>query len=91
MLTEMRAGESVQATFEAVIDLHGIQQSMPVQLAVNKQENGGLLIALAKPLIINAASFGLAESVEQLREIAGLPSINNNVVIDFTLQFDVAD
>ena len=91
MLSAMSAGETVQATFDAVIDLHGMQQSMPVELAVNKQESGGLLIVLAKPLIINAASFGLAESVEQLREIAGLPSINNNVVVDFTLQFDVAD
>ena len=91
MLAGMSAGETVQATFDAVIDLHGMQQSMPVELAVNKQESGGLLIVLAKPLIINAASFGLAESVEQLREIAGLPSINNNVVVDFTLQFDAAD
>ena len=91
MLAGMSAGETVQATFDAVIELHGIQQNMPVELAVNKQESGGLLVVLAKPLIINAASFGLAESVEQLREIAGLPSINNNVVVDFTLQFDVAD
>ena len=91
MLAGMSAGETVQATFDAVIELHGIQQNMPVELAVNKQESGGLLVVLAKPLIINAASFGLAESVEQLREIAGLPSINNNVVVDFTLQFDAAD
>ena len=91
MLAGMSAGETVQATFDAVIELHGIQQNRPVELAVNKQESGGLLVVLAKPLIINAASFGLAESVEQLREIAGLPSINNNVVVDFTLQFDAAD
>jgi len=45
-------------------------------------------VVLAKPLIINAATFGLSVAVEQLREIAGLPSINNNVVVDFTLQFD---
>jgi len=91
MLAGMSVGETIQATFDAVIELHGIQQNMPVELTVNKQESGGLLVVLAKPLIINAASFGLAESVEQLREIAGLPSINNNVVVDFTLQFDAAD
>ena len=91
MLAGMSVGETIQATFDAVIELHGIQQNMPVELTVNKQESGGLLVVLAKPLIINATSFGLAESVEQLREIAGLPSINNNVVVDFTLQFDAAD
>ena len=68
--------------------LAACQQTMSVELAVTKLRGGGLLVSLAKPLIVNAASFGLAESVEQLREIAGLPSINNNVVIDFTLQFD---
>ncbi len=87
-LASSSAGQSFRASYEATIDIRGTQQTMTVELAVTKLRGGGLLVTLAKPLIVNAASFGLAESVEQLREIAGLPSINNNVVVDFTLQFD---
>lgn len=87
-LAAMSSGESVRATYDASIELHGTEQMLAAELLVNKLANGSLQVSLAKPLIINAASFGLAESVEQLREIAGLPSINNNIVVDFTLQFD---
>lgn len=87
-LAASNPGQSFMASYDATIDIHGTKQTMTVELAVTKLSDGGLLVTLAKPLIVNAASFGLAESVEQLREIAGLPSINNNVVVDFTLQFD---
>lgn len=87
-LGALDAGDSVMATYDATIDLHGTQQSMALDVVVTGLKGGGLLVSLTRPLIVNAASFGLAESVEQLREIAGLPSINNNVVVDFTLQFD---
>jgi len=87
-LAASNPGQSFMESYDATIDIHGTKQTMTVELAVTKLRDGGLLVTLAKPLIVNAASFGLAESVEQLREIAGLPSINNNVVVDFTLQFD---
>jgi len=88
MLAASNPGQSFMQSYDATIEIGGMQQTMNIELAVTKLRGGGLLVSLAKPLIVNAASFGLAESVEQLREIAGLPSINNNVVIDFTLQFD---
>ena len=91
MLDSLDAGDSYRASYQAGINLHGMQQTMPIELVVSKQKGGGLLVVLARPLIVNAASFGLTESVEQLRVIAGLPSINNNVVVDFTLQFDAVD
>ena len=87
-LAALATGESFRDTFPATIDLHGSQLNMPMEVAVSKLQNGSLLVSLTKPLIVNVAAFGLAESVEQLREIAGLPSINNNIVVDFTLQFD---
>lgn len=87
-LAGLAAGGSFEADYEATVDLHGVQQTLPLAVVVSGLQNGGLLVTLARPLIVNAASFGLAEGVEQLRVIAGLPSINNNVVVDFTLQFD---
>jgi len=87
-INTMSAGDTRMQTYDAVVDLHGIEATVSVEVMVTALKNGGLLVSLARPLIINAGTFGLADSVEQLREIAGLPSINNNVVVDFTLQFD---
>ena len=87
-LASLQPGESYRATHAATLDLHGMQQPLSVEVVVSGLQQGGLLVSLVKPLILNVASYGLAESVEQLREIAGLPSINNNIVVDFTLQFD---
>ena len=88
MLKSLAAGESMSMAYEATVDLHGATQVVTLDVLVSGLKEGGLLVTLARPLIIHAAAFGLADSVEQLREIAGLPSINNNVVVDFTLQFD---
>jgi hypothetical protein len=87
-LASLQPGESYRATHAATLDLHGSEQSLSIDVVISGLQGGGLLVSLAKPLIVNAASFGLAASVEQLREIAGLPSINNNIVVDFTLQYD---
>jgi polyisoprenoid-binding protein YceI len=87
-LNNMTAGDTVRTTVEAMLDLHGMVQPLTLDLVITGLKEGGLQVSLARPLILNASTFGLAEGVEQLREIAGLPSINNNVVVDFTLQFD---
>jgi polyisoprenoid-binding protein YceI len=87
-LNSLSAGDSIRTTYEAILDLHGIVQTLSLDVVVTGLKGGGLQVVLARPLILNAASFGFADEVEQLREIAGLPSINNNVVVDFTLQFD---
>ena len=90
-LSGLAPGESFRAGYDAGVSLHGMEQTVSLEVVVTGLQDGGLLVTLARPLIINAATFGLAEGVEQLREIAGLPSINNNVVVDFTLQLDAAD
>lgn len=91
MLRSMDAGKSMRTMTDATIALSGAEQTVSIDVVITGLQDGGLLVSLARPLIINAASFGLADEVEQLREIAGLPSINNNVVVDFTLQFDAAN
>ena len=87
-LNSLEAGDSYMATYDATIEMNGMQQTVALEVVVSGLKGGGLLVALARPLILNVAVFGFAEGVEQLREIAGLPSINNNIVVDFTLQFD---
>lgn len=87
-LSALAVGESFRNSYPVTIELHGSEQSMETEVVVTKLQEGKLLVSLTRPLLINVAAFGLAEAVEQLREIAGLPSINNNIVVDFTLQFD---
>ena len=86
-LDAMAAGSSVTASHNASIALHGVSQELAVDLLVTKLDADSIQVQNARPLIVAAGSFGLAEAVEQLREIAGLPSINPNVVVDFTLVY----
>jgi hypothetical protein len=55
---------------------------------LSKTSDSRIEIQPAQPIIIGAGLFGLAAGVEALREVAGLPSINPNVVVDFSLSFD---
>ena len=88
-LSALRAGDTLRKEYQASIDLHGQSQDVTADIVVTKSADGGLLVNLAKPLLINASMFGLADKVEELKDIAKLPSINHTVVVDFSLQFDV--
>jgi len=77
----------MSGSYTAVIELHGISQELAVDLGIIKLDADRIQVQNARPLIVAAGSFGLAEAVEQLREIAGLPAINPNVVVDFTLVY----
>jgi polyisoprenoid-binding protein YceI len=86
-LDAMAAGSSTTTSTTASLDLHGMSQELAVDLNIIKLDADSIQVQNVKPLIVAAGSFGLAEAVEQLREIAGLPAINPNVVVDFTLVY----
>jgi len=46
------------------------------------------LVVSERPVVISATQFGLAEGVESLRKIAGLPSISVAVPVSFVLSFN---
>jgi polyisoprenoid-binding protein YceI len=87
-LDAMTPGVSSKGAYVASVNLHGVTQEINAELEVLKSDADTLQIWLAKPLIVGSATFGLLEGVEQLKEIAGLPSINPNVVVDFTLVYN---
>lgn len=87
VLNDLPVGGSMTGPFMATVDLHGISQELSADLQILKLDEGTLQVQTARPLIVGAGAFGLAEAVEQLREIAGLPSINPNVVVTFTLVY----
>ena len=83
----MPVGMPISGTYTASLSLHGMQQELSADLALVKLTNNTLMVSLARPLVISAAGFGLGEGVEQLRNLAGLTTINPNVVIDFSLLY----
>ncbi len=86
-LAAMAPGSSSTAEYTATVDLHGVSQEVTAALQIVKLDADSVQVQNARPLLVAAGSFGLAEAVEQLREIAGLPAINPNVVVDFTLVY----
>lgn len=86
-LKALPVGGSLTEGVTATVNLHGMSQELAAELKVIKLTADSLQIQTVRPLLVSAGSFGLAEGVEQLREIAGLPSINPNVVVNFTLVY----
>ena len=76
-----------------IINLSGTltirDKSVPTSghVLVTRVNSRAVLVTSLAPIMINAALFDLAPAVEQLREIAGLPSISLAVPVTFTLTF----
>ncbi len=87
-LANMAAGSYRIANLDYSLSLHGITADLSAILKISKISDSRIEIQNAQPIILGAGLFGLTEGVEALREVAGLPSINPNVVIDFSLFFD---
>jgi polyisoprenoid-binding protein YceI len=87
-LANMAAGTSMISNYDYNLSLHGISAALNTDLRLTKVSDSRIEIQPAQPIIIGAGLFGLAEGVEALREVAGLPSINPNVVVDFSLFYD---
>lgn len=87
-LDDLAAGTSSVINYPYSLSLHGISADLSADLRLTKISDSRIEIQPAQPIIIGASLFGLAEGVEALRDIAGLPSINPNVIVDFSLFFD---
>ncbi len=88
MLNELKTGDSMRATIEGELSLHGESVPMSFDVVVARTSDSQLLVMSEKPVVVNAPLFKLAEGVERLREIAGLPSISTAVPVSFLLSFD---
>lgn len=87
-LESMAPGTLTTAAHTATVSLHGITKDISTDLRIAKLDADTVLVELAKPLLVAAGDFGLAEGVEELRTIANLPSINPQVVVDFALVYN---
>ena len=87
---EMPPGSSITAQVEFELDIHGVSNSYNTELIVTRLANG-VVASTSKPIIVTAASHGLVDGVEALREIAGLPSISRSVPVTFNVVFDESE
>ena len=86
-LNEIPVGGSIQYSVELALSIHGFSQKLSTPLKVTKLMDGQLLVNLVKPIILNTDAYGLTEGVNQLREVAKLPSISTAVPITASLVF----
>lgn len=84
----LKIGDTVTTTAEGELSLHGTTTSVTLELSIARLSESRLIVSSYKPLVINAGQVGLAEGVEKLREVAGLPSISPAVPVSFLLVFD---
>ena len=87
---EMSPGAFITAQVEFDLDIHGVSNSYNTELIVTRLANG-VVASTSKPIIVTAASHGLVDGVEALREIAGLPSISRSVPVTFNVVFDESE
>lgn len=90
-LASMAPGTLSTASYEAALSMHGVNAAIPADLRVIKVDADTLIVETAKPLLVAASVVGLAEAVEELRTVANLPSINPQVVVDFTLVYNLRE
>lgn len=87
LLKQLSSGAVIDQTLPVTIELQGKQTTQNSDLRIVVLANGDVQVSTKSPLIIDAAAFGLADGVEQLREIAGLKSISTIVPVTATLLF----
>ena len=86
-LEALQPGESRVVTAEMIFTISGTELPITADLLVTRLSASRMMVVTTKPLVVNAGSVALAEGVDQLRDIAGLPSISKAVPVTFILQF----
>jgi polyisoprenoid-binding protein YceI len=84
-------GGVVSADLPVTLSLHGQEQALTVPVVVVGEGDGRLRVFTSRPVIVNAADFGLDGGVTALREIVGLKSISTAVPVTLQLVFIPAD
>ncbi|HIG64548.1 MAG TPA: YceI family protein [Methyloprofundus sp.] len=86
-LKQMKIGQTKTLREQATIEIHGVKQTLPVELQVTSLNHNKLMVFSRKPVIIYLKNFDLLNGVIALREIAKLKSINTAVPVTFSLVF----
>ena len=69
------------------LDLHGSKKVFQAEVVIQMVDNQ-LVVVNYEPILVNAKDFALDDAINQLTKIAGLQSINYEVLVDFKLTFE---
>lgn len=83
----LSVGEALTVSVDATVDLHGTSNTIPAELVVTRIGDDLVQVETAQPLVVAAGSYGLAEGVAELAEVAGLASITTQVPVTVSLVF----
>ena len=86
-LDKLAVGNMMAMELAGQLNLHGKQQDIMTTVTVSRLSDKQLLVASQKPIVVHAGQYELANGVNKLREIAGLPSISYAVPVNFVLSF----
>lgn len=87
VLAIVTEGGVVTTDIEVMLTLHGKEAKLSVPVLVSGTEGSLLRVVSARPVVVNAETFGLAEGVQALQSVAGLSSISTAVPVTFNLVF----
>lgn len=87
-LSGLSDGDTTTMTVEGSLSMRG--QTLPItfDFHVAKLSPSRIVVSTLQPVIVNASQVDLADGVEELREVAGLPSISPAVPVSAVLTFD---
>lgn len=88
---DLAIGETMVQPLDATLELKGVEGAIETQVDVTRTAPDRVVASSSEPVIVYADAFGLGEGIEQLREIAGLPSITPAVPVTFALTFERAE
>ena len=87
MIASALAGDVLATTVQVGLSLHGQDALVEVPVQVSAQAGAFISVVSTRPVIINAANFGLDGGIVALREIAGLNAIASAVPVTLNLRF----
>jgi len=90
LLAAAAEGATLTAEVPVTLSLHGREQTLNAPLVLVGEKGGALRVFSARPLLVNAADFGLEAGVEALRAVAGLKTISGAVPVTLHLTFTPA-
>lgn len=88
---DLAVGETTTQPLDATLELKGVEGEIESQVEVTRTAPDRVVASSIEPVLVYADAFGLGEGIEQLREIAGLPSITPAVPVTFALTFERAE
>ena len=86
-LQDLPTGSTATLDVQATLTIKDLSTPLTLKILAAKLSDHHLLVTARQPVLITAASVGLSDGVEKLRDLAGLPNISQSVPVSFVLTF----